>query len=323
MKLYTFIENGRECLGAEVADGRLVDLKAARSGRGEGALVAFENMQSLIEAGEAGLDAARRIIADPPAEALRTKESVQIAPPLRPRKIWSFSIFAEHLRSAGIGARKMLAAEAPPEVRKMLGGDEGAAPMPPPGYFKIPPYYFPDVMTITGQDSTVKWPSYSNWIDYELELAAVIGKAGKDIKVEDAQAHIFGYTILNDLSARDAQIASMAVAGTPGKGKDFDNSNPLGPCIITADEMPDPFALTFRVRVNGEEWAAGVPGVPDWPYDACINHATQSQTIYAGELFSSGCVKGCCATELARKLSRGDKLELEVDGLGVLRTHIV
>ena len=207
------------------------------------------------------------------------------------------------------------------EVLEMMGA--GGAEFPPPAYYENPPYYCPDVMALTGHDSTVEWPAYSNWIDYELELVAVIGKRGKDISADTATTHIFGYTILNDLSARDAQMAAMAVAGLPGKGKDFDNSNPMGPCIVTADEIPDPFAMKVTARVNGEVWASRVAGQPDHTYAGIIAHATQSQTIMPGEAFSTGCVAGFSATEVGRKLSRGDVVELEADRIGVLRTHIV
>jgi 2-keto-4-pentenoate hydratase/2-oxohepta-3-ene-1,7-dioic acid hydratase in catechol pathway len=158
------------------------------------------------------------------------------------------------------------------------------------GWLVTPGYYLPDVTTIAGSDETVAWPAYSNWIDYELELVAVIGKRGKDISRERAADHIFGYTILNDLSAREAQLKAMATGAGPGKGKDFDKSNPLGPCIVTVDEIPEPYALEVRIFVNGEQWSSGTTAGPQWRFADCISHASQAQTIVAGELISTGCV---------------------------------
>ena len=114
------------------------------------------------------------------------------------------------------------------------------------------------------------WPPYSKTIDYELEFACVIGKGGKDIPRDKAREHIFGYTIFNDLSARDEQSLEMLSNLGPGKGKDFDNSNPIGPCIVTADEIPDPYALEMIVRVDGEERGRGNTREMHWKYEDCI-----------------------------------------------------
>jgi 2-keto-4-pentenoate hydratase/2-oxohepta-3-ene-1,7-dioic acid hydratase in catechol pathway len=211
-------------------------------------------------------------------------------------------------------------------LEEKLGQRAGDGAQPeialPPAYYKTPAYYHPDHTTLSAHGDTVTWPAYSDWIDYEFELVAIIGKGGKDIPVDAAEEHIFGYAILNDLSARDAQFAAMASAGLPGKGKDFDGSNPLGPCIVTRDELPDPFARRVEVRVNAEPWVSRPGPTPYWSFAQCIAHASEGQTLRPGMVFSTGCIEGCSATEVVRQLSRGDTVELEMEGLGVLRTHI-
>jgi 2-keto-4-pentenoate hydratase/2-oxohepta-3-ene-1,7-dioic acid hydratase in catechol pathway len=173
----------------------------------------------------------------------------------------------------------------------------------------------------TGQDVT--WPAYSETIDYELEFACVIGTRGRDIPKDKARAHIFGYTIFNDLSARDEQTLEMASNLGPGKGKDFDNSNPVGPCIVTADEVPDPYALDMIVRVNGEERGRGNSREMHWKYEDCIAFVSRNETVHPGELFCSGTVGNGSGLEIGRYVEPGEVVELEVEKIGVLRNRIV
>ena len=106
----------------------------------------------------------------------------------------------------------------------------------------------------------MRWPAYAELLDYELELACIIGLGGVDIARDEALGHVFGYTIFNDVSARDAQMREMAGQLGPAKGKDFDTGNVFGPWIVTADEIGDPYALTMTARINGEEWSRGTSG---------------------------------------------------------------
>jgi len=108
----------------------------------------------------------------------------------------------------------------------------------------------------------------------------------------------------------------------PCKGKDFDTGNVFGPCITTADEI-DPNGLTMIARVNGEEWSRGSSGAMYHSFGDCIAHASRSETIHPGEIFGSGTVGGGCGLEQLRFLSPGDVIELEIDGIGVLRNRIV
>ena len=325
MKLYTFIHDGRERIGAAVDNDHLLDLDAAHKEVAGHELPAFADMQSLIEAGDPALDTARAILANPPAAALLPMAKLCLLAPLpRPRKIRGFSIFARHLKQATEGAvRHMAAAESDPDaayvrLRKAFNLDR----LTSPAGEVTPGYYYSDVATVIATNETVTWPHYSNWIDYELELIAVIGKQGKDIAKEAAMDHVFGYTIMNDLSARDAQFKAMATGLGVAKGKDFDGSNPLGPCIVTADEIPDPHALTLRTRVNGEQWSCVSSNEARWHFADCIAYASAAQTIHPGEMFSSGCAPDCCSMELSREIRSGDIIELEIDAIGTLRTTI-
>jgi 2-keto-4-pentenoate hydratase/2-oxohepta-3-ene-1,7-dioic acid hydratase in catechol pathway len=320
MKLYTFAKDGGERLGVEANPGELVDLAAADP------CGAFASMQALIEGGEAALDRARAASANAGGGFRHALDTVRVLAPLpRPSKIRGFSVFERHLVQATDGAaRRMAAGEPDPDAayaakRRQFNLDS----LPGAGWRQTPAYYYSDTATIVGQDEDVRWPEYSDWIDFELEILAVIGRPGRDIPRQRAGEYIFGYTLMNDLSARDAQFNAMATGIGFAKGKDFDKSNPLGPCIVTCDELPDPYALKLRTRVNGEQWSAVDDLDPTWRFDDCIAYASQSQAIGAGELFSTGCAPDCCSIELMRTVRRGDRVEIEADGIGVLRTRIV
>ncbi len=326
MKLYTFNSGAGPRLGAETEDGQLLDLDQGFCILHNEPYDAFSSMQALIESQEAGLDVARDVVKQMPGAALHSWDDVKILAPLpNPRKIRDFSCFERHLLQATEGAARMLAhnksdpAVAYQEMRKKFNLDS----LPGPGWYEVPAYYYSDSTTVIGHDEKVVWPHYSNWPDYELELAAVIGKPGRDVTVDAAQQHIFGYTIFNDLSARDAQFVAMSTGLGVAKGKDFDGSNVLGPCIVTADEIPDPYNLTMRARVNGEEWSVSFSGEARWRFADCIAYASQSQWIHAGEIFAAGAAADGCALEHMQKLKRGDVVELYVEPIGVLRTWIV
>jgi 2-keto-4-pentenoate hydratase/2-oxohepta-3-ene-1,7-dioic acid hydratase in catechol pathway len=226
-------------------------------------------------------------------------EAPKLLAPLRPRSLRDFLAFEGHLLNA----------------YKNLGKDI------PPEWYEIPAYYkgMPD--TVVGPETEVSWPAYSDQLDHELELAAVIGTTVKDVAPEDAPAAIFGYTIWNDLSARDVQRREGAVGMGPGKAKDWDGSNVLGPCIVTADEF-DASDARMRVRVNGEQWGEDTTAHMHHTFSAMVAYASRSQTLRPGEVFGSGTAAGGSGLELDRWLQEGDVVELEVEGIGVLRNTI-
>ena len=160
-------------------------------------------------------------------------------------------------------------------------------------------------------------------IDYELELACVIGAGGRDISREDAASHIFGFTIFNDASARDAQMAEMAGQVGPAKGKDFDTGNVFGPWIVTREELGDPYSLEMVARVNGEEWSRGSSASMHHRFEDLIAFVSRAETLHPGEILGSGTVGSGCGLEQGRFLSSGDVVELEIEGIGTLRNRFV
>lgn len=308
MRLVTFESGSGQRLGAVIDDGRtVVDLQAAQQSKGNSA-PELNSMLALIEAGEPGLDLARELIETASAECRLPMADVRLLAPLpRPTQMRDFLCFEEHLKNSFAQAEKLT----------------GQAREIPAVWYEQPIYYKANRFSVIGPDQDVVWPSYSVVMDYELELACIIGKQGRDIDAPEAGAHIFGFTIFNDASARDAQMAEMAGQLGPAKGKDFDTGNVLGPWIVTADEIGDPHALTMVARVNGEEWSRGTSGAMHHRFEDMIEFVSRSETLYPGEVLGSGTVGTGCGLELGRFLESGDVVELEIDGIGVLRNRFV
>jgi len=191
----------------------------------------------------------------------------------------------------------------------------------PPEWYKAPVYYKGNHRTIIGPDEDLRWPLETTKLDYELELACVIGRQGKDIPEREAAGYIAGYTIMNDFSARDVQFQEMACRLGPAKGKDFGTA--LGPCLLTPDEIPDIGSLMMVARVNGEVWSKGRFGSIHWSFAQMIAHVSRGEAIYPGDLCGSGTVGGGCGLEMDRYLSPGDVVELEIQPIGVLRNRVV
>ncbi|MGH9897002.1 MAG: fumarylacetoacetate hydrolase family protein, partial [bacterium] len=183
-----------------------------------------------------------------------------------------------------------------------------------------PVYYKGNHRTIIGPDEDLSWPLNTTKLDYELELACIVGRKGKDVSEQAAQDYIAGYTIMNDFSARDVQFQEMACRLGPAKGKDF--ATALGPCLLTPDEIPDLGAMTMIARVNGEEWSRGAFGSIHWSFAQMIAHVSRGEAVYPGDVFGSGTVGGGCGLELDRYLQPGDVVELEIQPIGILRNTI-
>jgi 2-keto-4-pentenoate hydratase/2-oxohepta-3-ene-1,7-dioic acid hydratase in catechol pathway len=166
-------------------------------------------------------------------------------------------------------------------------------------------------------------PSYTERFDYELEWGIFIGTLGADITEAAAPDHIAGYTVFDDFSARDIQMAEMRGRLGPAKGKDFDTGNAIGPWLVTRDELPDPYALTMTARVNGAEWSRGSTGDMHWSFEEIVSYISRSETLYPGDFIGSGTVGGGCGLELGAFLKRGDVVELEVERIGPLRNRVV
>jgi 2-keto-4-pentenoate hydratase/2-oxohepta-3-ene-1,7-dioic acid hydratase in catechol pathway len=192
----------------------------------------------------------------------------------------------------------------------------------PEEWYDIPVYYKGDADCIGHPGQEIEWPSYTEKMDYELELAAVLGKRGRDIDAAAAEEYIAGYTIYNDLSARDVQFEEMAVNLGPSKGKDFDGSNVFGPYLVTPDEI-ELEEVQLTARINGEEWSSGTLGAMQHSFAEIIEHTSQSQHLHPGDVLGSGTVGMGCGLEMDRYLERGDTVELAAEGIGTLSNRLV
>ena len=249
--------------------------------------VAFEgDMVAFIEAGA-------------PVRSRTAVKDARLLAPLRPRSLRDFITFEGHLKTSYDALGLSIPAE----------------------WYEVPGYYkgMPD--TVIGPESEIPWPSFSDYVDCELELAAVIGRQGKNITAENAADHIFGYTIWNDVSARDVQRVEMPIGTGPGKTKDWDGSNVIGPCIVTANEL-DPQNLGMILRVNGEVWTNESSSKMHYSFADLIEYTSRDQTLYPGEVFGSGTPPGGSGIDVGRRIKAKDVVELEIEGIGILRNRI-
>ncbi|MDQ3660740.1 MAG: fumarylacetoacetate hydrolase family protein [Actinomycetota bacterium] len=190
----------------------------------------------------------------------------------------------------------------------------------PPYWYEAPVYYKGNHRAILGPGETCEWPSYTDSLDFELELALVIAREGRDVGPADAAEHVFGFTIFNDFSARDIQAREMSAWLGPAKGKDF--ANAFGPCIVTADEVGVEPDLAMICRVNGEEWGRARSSAMRWKWRDIIAHVSRDENVWAADVLGSGTPGGCCGLDVGRSLQPGDMVELEIERIGVLRNPI-
>ena len=250
----------------------VVDLAAAHARAG--ATAPFpRSMLELLRAEEAGLAAARDALArgagDPAVRAPLDEVSLR-APLPRPNSMRDFMLVEEHVRNSF--------------------GDV------PEAWYEIPVYWKGNCDTVHGPDDEVPWPAYTEKLDYELEVAAVIGRRAARVSVAEAESCIAGYTIFNDWSAR-------------------------GPCLTTAGAI-DVTSAPMRARVNGEVWSEGTLGAMRFSFAEVIAHLSEEQPLHPGDVLGSGTVGRGCGLELDRWIRPGDVVELEVEGIGVLRNRV-
>jgi len=271
-------------------------------------------MRAFLELGEPALQAARQVeayvkalpSAEPEAPlglsgerlVFRLGEVTMKTPVPQPRMFRDFLAFETHVAN---------------------GFKKRNEPIPEPWY-KLPVYYKGNPNTLLGHEEPVIWPHYTKRLDYELELACIIGKEGRNIPLEKASEYIVGYAVMNDFSARDIQREEMLCRLGPAKGKDF--ATAVGPWLVTADEIKDARNLRMTARINGELWSDGNAGTSHWTFEQMIAHVSMDETLYPGDILGSGTVGFGCGLELDRWLKPGDTVELEIDGLGVLRNRV-
>lgn len=200
-------------------------------------------------------------------------------------------------------------------------GFETRGEVVPEQWYQLPVYYKSSTLGFIGNDDFIPWPSFTQKLDYELELAAIIGKKISNAKGKEAREAIFGYTILNDVSARDIQREEMRVRLGPSKGKDF--CSVLGPIVVTADEFnfEDP-KLLMLARVNGQEWSRGSSQDSHYSWAEMIEFASRDEFLMPTDLLGSGTVGTGCGLELNQWIKPGDLIELEVEKIGILKNIV-
>ena len=251
-------------------------------------------VEMLIELGPSAWDAARTL-----ASTGTAARDQRLLAPFRPSSLRDFLAFEDHAK--GGAARR---------------GEELN-----PAWYRFPVYYKGNHRSIIGPDEDLAWPGFSELLDFELELACVLGARGRDLDVATAQTAVFGYTIMNDWSARDVQREEMAMRLGPAKSKDFATS--LGPCIVTADELDPRDGLRMTARVNGEIWSEASTDAMYWTFPQMIAHVSRGEDVWPGDVYGSGTAFGGCGLDLDRWLQPADVVELEVEGIGVLRNSVV
>ncbi|GAA0553486.1 MULTISPECIES: fumarylacetoacetate hydrolase family protein [Streptomyces] len=216
-----------------------------------------------------------------------------LAPVPRPRRIRDYLTYNEHAAGSGM------------EV--------------PAAFSAMPICYKCNVETVIGPDEPLLWPSYTDQLDFELELGFFTSGGGRNLTSADAARRIAGVTIFNDVSARDIQMFEMGMSIGPSKGKDFCTA--MGPCVLTMDEV-DEWSVRMSARVNGEVWATGTTANRSFSFSEVLAWASLDEDVYPGEFFGVGTVGGGCGLELDRWIQPGDILELDAAGIGTLRNPV-
>ncbi len=209
---------------------------------------------------------------------------------------------------------------------KSFGHTVGAA------WYEMPIFYFTNHQAIFGPDDEIKRPEKETKLDIETEIACIIGKKGKDIKADEAKPYIFGYTVFNDWTARAIQKREMEIPLGPHKGKDF--ANAIGPCIVTADEMEqymgdnDRFNIKMMARINGTTICDGNYNTVYYTFGQMIERASENNVnLMPGDILGSGTVGWGSLIEnnftVHRPLEPGDVVELEIEGIGILRNKVI
>jgi 2-keto-4-pentenoate hydratase/2-oxohepta-3-ene-1,7-dioic acid hydratase in catechol pathway len=271
---------------------------------------------TVLELVRVGLPAAFEAGAAALGEPAVSLGDIRLLPPLQPPTIRDFVAFEEHVEG----------------VIASVGEGSGVAPE----WYEAPTFYFTNPYALVGPYDDVPVPPGSRMLDFELEVAAVVGRDGASLTPEQARDHVFGYTILNDWSARDLQRREMKVGLGPAKGKD--SATTLGPWLVTADEL-EPYrdadgflALDLRVSVNGAEIGQDLLSNMGWPFEELISYASRGTWVRAGDVLGSGtCGNGGCLAELWGRRGRldpaplrpGDVVEMTVEGIGTTRNMVV
>lgn len=277
---------------------------------------AFPDMLSVIKGGDEALARVRDLHAKAEICVPLTDAKLHAPVPV-PEQIRDSMLFEKHVQQAMEQIARMRHPVLGPLMIKL--GKVKVAPT----WYQIPIYYKSNRFSVNGPDGDVIWPRYSQIMDFELEFGFFLGKRGKNIKSSEARDYIFGFTIFNDFSARDAQSVEMQSMLGPCKGKDFDTGNSMGPFLVTTDEIGDPYSLRMQARVNGQTWCDSNSSTIHHKFEDLLARVSADETVYPGEFFGSGTVGDGCGLEHGRYLKDGDVVELEVEKIGILRNRVV
>ena len=268
-----------------------------------------------MAAARAALDAAGHARPEDLADTLDLRyplADVRLGPPVPDAPSFrDFYVFEQHVRAA--------------RARRGVGMI--------PEWYQIPVFYFSNTSELYGTDEAVRFPRHSHEVDFELEMAAVIGREGRDIAADDAPDYIAGYMVLNDWSARDLWRQEQSLNMGPAKGKDFGTS--IGPALVTPDELADRRVgsgkdersdLAMTGRINGDQLTSDNARNMYYGFPQMIERASRDVRLRPGDIIGSGtCATGCIlelGTERHRWLLPGDVVEMEIERLGVLRNTL-
>ena len=300
MRLVTFKDEAGTRLGV-LRGETVVDVARAALFVGEEPPPELRDILALIDGGAEALERVRALLVATPPDAVLERGAVEVLAPIpRPRK----NVFCLGRNYAEHAAESLRAR-----------GEEVQLPGYPNVFTKAP-------TAITGPHADIPYDaSVTQELDWEVELAVVIGASGRHIPKEDALAHVWGYTILNDVTARDIQHK-------PGvqwfQGKSLDASSPMGPCIVTADEIADPQRLRLRLWVNGELKQDDTTGNMLFGVATIIETLSRVLTLEPGDIIATGTPSGVgFARTPPEYLHPGDLMQSEIEGIGTMMNHIV
>src|SRR5579862_2869404 len=338
MRLVTFQLQGLQEIGVLTeADSKIIRLQAAEQFRGGEANSHFQSMLAFLKGASASRDAAQRAIEfalsqRPEGVAIDLTTVELLSPVPRPESIREFMVFEQHVINCArrFGMPRWMAS-LDRAVEKTLGRKATLAYRAMRPWYERPVYYKGNRMSVIGDGASVTIPRYTKAFDWELEFGIFLCRSGRNIAREEARNFIGGFTIFNDFSARDIQKQEMGGRLGPAKGKDFDGGNAIGPVLATPDEIPNPYNLAMRARINGQEVSYGHTKGMRWTFEELIAYVSRDETLYPGEFFGSGtgtvpesgASRCCCGLEMGRFLKPGDTVELEVERIGKLTTRVV
>ena len=282
---------------------------------------ASTDLLAFLGAGEPVRQLAEELVSAAPRTEPSPLSSPLPGPPLRPPAFRDCSLWEQHMIAASRGVLRLQSpvAGAVSDGYERLTRRPFPRLRPRPLWYERPVYYKGNPATVIGDGDTVRWPAYTQVLDYELEIGVVIARDSTDLTPDEALAAVGGFILVNDFSARDVQFREM-VEGLMGPAKSKDFGTALGSVVVTAAEfLPVLGALDVEVRVNGEVWGRGSTRGMRHSLPDVISYASAGERLTAGTVIALGTVPGCSGAEVGRWLSPGDLVELSAGPLGLLR----